>query len=122
MEDNLDSISNTNDVLNYYLLVDENNFDFFRVPEHDFETMFEPVENPKKKKTYQFTQKTKDNEMTYFSLDTYICECMFSHARSDWRVGKKPFIIIYTLNTIIHFIYYDCIRTENISHIKMLHL
>lgn len=79
----------------YYLLVDENNFDFFRIPAAEFEDWFELMENPKCKKTYRFNKKAKNEQRNnpYFSLDNYICSYSFHHMRSDWSVSDKSFIV-----------------------------
>ena len=83
-----------NELREYYLMVDNINYSsWFRVPVHDFETMFEPISTDKECQIYQFNNETKkkSRESSYWSLDNYICECEFNHVRSDWRVSSEGF-------------------------------
>jgi len=89
--DKSDTSSNENEIKEYYLLIDESSFsNWFRIPSHEFEDMFELLENSKYENTYQFNSKTRDiyRSRPYVSLDNYICGCEINHIRSDWRVGN----------------------------------
>ena|SRR5579872_4569148 len=79
----------------YYLLIDEKYGFLYRIPVHDFETMFELIDDEVSEhtNTYQFNKEAKSRNTGYygFCLDTYICECEFGHARSDWITGNVSF-------------------------------
>jgi len=83
-------MSETSEIREYYLLVEERGNSWFRVPVDEFEDLFEPVEVGR---TYQFNQKSKDQQNGYWNLDSYICGCEFNHARSDWSVSDQPFVV-----------------------------
>jgi hypothetical protein len=97
------SETSENEIQEYYLLVSETDGTWFRIHTYDFEPMFELVKDTKD--TYQFNRHAKELENNYWNLDTYMQEHWFSHARSSWRTGCKPFIvkeIYYWHNNIYH--------------------
>lgn len=60
---------------------------FMRVPVTDFERYFEPCKNSPR--YYQFNKLAKKE----WDCDSYFCNHMFSHERSDFQVGGSPFSV-----------------------------